>query len=168
MPQELYLSEQVINVPASAGDYANRTRAGERVQSPVWFRLRRVRTDTYATQDSGLSSGSISTVTIHIRVCKGLGGSKVKTVLRTGGADYLSSQINLNSTEYSDHSTTYSTNPATSAAWTWAEIDAMEIGVTSRKAARCTQIYADVQYTGGGGGGGGASYTYTVQWQESP
>ena len=36
-------TRQVINVPASAGDYANRTRAGERVQSPVWLRLRRVR-----------------------------------------------------------------------------------------------------------------------------
>jgi len=122
-------------------------------------------TDTYATQDSGMSSGSISSVTLHIRVRKGSGGSKVKTVLRTGGADCLGSQINLNSTTYSDHSTAYSTNPATGAVWTWAEIDAMEIGVTSRKGARCTQIYADVQYTGGGGGSGNA---FDIRWDEQP
>ena len=128
-------------------------------------------TDTYATQDSGMSSGSISSVTIHIRVCKGSGGSKTKTVLRTGGANYLGAPINLNSTTYSNHSTAYSTNPATSTAWTWADIDAMETGVSSRKGARCTQVYAVAEYTGdggGGGGGGAASHTYTVQWEETP
>ncbi|MCP4593610.1 MAG: hypothetical protein GY842_22975 [bacterium] len=122
--------------------------------------------DTYTTGDSGISSGSISSVTIHIRVCKGSGGSKVQTVLHTVGTDYLGAQINLNSTTYSNHSTTYSANPATSAAWTWAEIDAMEIGVASRKGARCTQIYAEVQYDGASSAN--ADSTYTVRWQEAP
>jgi len=121
-------------------------------------------TDTYSTQGAGTSSGSISSVTIYITVRKGSGGSKVKTVIRTGGSDYLGSQINLNSTTYTEYSTAYTTNPGTAAAWTWSEIDAMEIGVTSRKAARCTQIYAVVG-CGGGGGGGDA---YTVDWQEVP
>ena len=46
-PQKLYLSKQVMNVPAFAGDCANCTRASKRVQSPVWFRLRRVRDCRY-------------------------------------------------------------------------------------------------------------------------
>jgi len=116
-------------------------------------------TDTYSTQDAGMSSGSIDSVTVHIRACKGLGGSKAKTVLRTSSVDCLGSKINLNSTTYSDHSTAYLTNPATGAAWTWDEIDAMEVGVTTRKGARCTQVYADVQY------GGDVSYTVRRQGQ---
>ena len=32
-------------------------------------------------------------------------------------------------------------------AWTWSEIDAMEIGVYIRRSARCTQAWVEVFYT---------------------
>jgi len=118
--------------------------------------------DSYAVEDSGAASGTISDVTVYMRVRKGDGGSKARTILLTNGSTYLGSQINLNSSTYSDHSTSYATNLFTGSAWTWAEIDALEIGVTTRKAAPCTQVHVVISYVDGGGGG------YAVAWRQVP
>ncbi len=48
----------------------------------------------------------------------------------------------------------WATNPDTSAAWTWSEIDALQTGLALKKvsglsSARCTQVYVVVDYTPG-------------------
>jgi len=54
-------------------------------------------------------------------------------------------------TSYASYSYQWDTNPQTGNAWTWDEIDALQIGVGLRKAANgvatgCTQVYAEVSY----------------------
>ncbi len=106
------------------------------------------KTDTYDTQNHSTGSDTIDSVVVYI-VCVGsTGGKKARTVLKTNGTEYLGTIINLAPVSiYTTYHTTYATNPSTSIAWTWSEVDAMEIGVSIRQGGRCTQIWAEVFYT---------------------
>jgi prepilin-type N-terminal cleavage/methylation domain-containing protein len=105
------------------------------------------RTDTYATQNHSLGSGTIDSVVIFINCFRQGGAAEGRTVLRTHGADYLGTTINLGSlTAYTEFSTAYAANPNTSSAWTWAEIDDMQVGVRLRNQGRCTQVWGKVYY----------------------
>ncbi len=104
------------------------------------------RLDLYAAEDNTSGAGTIDSVVIYIRCRQGHSSSRVRTALRTNGTTYNGSQMNPPGS-YTDYSTTYATNPQTSSAWTWSEIDAMEIGVRIRRNARCTQVWAEVYYT---------------------
>jgi len=104
--------------------------------------------DTYSMQDSGLSGFVINSVVIHIVTADYGGTGSAKTALRTGGTTYEGNSNNLTAS-YVDYSTTYATNPG-GGAWTWAQIDAMEMGVTLTTGTGwcgATQIYAVVNYT---------------------
>ena len=154
----------LLGIGSGAGnwDRVNEETTDENSTFVICYQLLFYHSDTYSTQDSGMSSGDITGVTVWVRLRRGLlFGCEAKTVLRTGGGDYLGATINLSSTTYNDFHTDYPTNPNTGSAWTWAEIDAMEIGITGRTGTCCTQVYATVEHGGGGGGG----YTYDLQWQ---
>ncbi|MBO3803851.1 MAG: hypothetical protein JTT11_08310 [Candidatus Brockarchaeota archaeon] len=109
--------------------------------------------DTYAIQDHSLGSGTINSVTIYIR-CRmsdtPWGTHWAKTVIRTHDNNYYGNQNNLG-TSYVNYYTQYSTNPYTTSAWTWSEVDAMEAGVQLAGdvgiQSRCTQVWVVVDYT---------------------
>jgi len=109
--------------------------------------------DTYATNDHASGSGTINSVTVYIqaRETSSFFGGYARTIIRTYNTNYESSDISL-TTSYDTYSTTYVTNPKTDAAWTWAEINAVECGValrstTSWYSVRCTQVWIVVDYT---------------------
>jgi len=107
------------------------------------------RRDSYATEDHSTGSGTIDSVVIHI-MCRRQGGGnqRARTSLRVSGSYSNGSTINLNPVgSFTDFSTTYDVSPATSSAWSWTEIDGMEIGVGIRSTARCTQVWAEVFYS---------------------
>jgi hypothetical protein len=86
--------------------------------------------------------------------CKGdAAGTQVsaRVVIKTNGTEYRGSDQTVTAS-YVDYSYQWSTNPNTSSAWTWTEIDALQAGVELRDAAagkhtRCTQVYVEVSYT---------------------
>ena len=93
------------------------------------------------------TTGDISNVRIYIR---GLGTSAwYKHVLKTNSTVYTSAEFDSASftTQYTD----YSVNPNTSSAWTWTQIDALQIGTQiyrdPSQAPNVTQIYALITYT---------------------
>lgn len=106
--------------------------------------------DLYATTNSGIGAGVIVSVVVHIvaeRVDVAF-AAEGETRLRTNGMTYSGAENNL-ANAYTDYSTTYANNPQTTVAWTWAEVDAMEIGVSLKSlngTGRCTQVYAVVTY----------------------
>ena len=102
--------------------------------------------DVYDTEDHTVGSGTIDSVVLHIRCQIGHPSSRVSTAVRTHSNTYDGSQEHPGSS-YEDFTTTYTTNPQTSSAWTWSEIDDMQIGVTIRRSARCTQVWAEVFYS---------------------
>ncbi len=102
--------------------------------------------DTYITLDHSTGTGNIDSVKVHMIVNGGT-DYKVKTIIRTNGTDYEGAEINLTLiSSYTEYSTLYISNPNTSSPWTWAEIDDIEIGVSIKKEALCTQIRLEVYY----------------------
>ena len=107
--------------------------------------------DTYNIPDHSEGYGTISSVTVYVR-CRASTTADLhaaETVIRTHGTDYFGTYTLL-PTSYTDYSTTYNVNPNTTNAWTWDEIDALEIGVrlydNDDGEVRCTQVYVEVDY----------------------
>jgi len=130
--------------------------------------------DLFATTDSAIGEGRINSVTIYVEAkMSAAAAQKVRTSILTNAVAYDGSDENL-TVNYATYSTTYTDNPQTTDSWTWAEIDAMEIGVSLYDAgagtARCTQVYAVVNYTPFVlvTATGVSSGEYTVQTSEAP
>ncbi len=107
--------------------------------------------DLYSLPDHSAGSGTINYVKVYM---VGRGESVSQTTayihIKTNGVEYNGSE-NTMTTGYTTYSYQWNTNPQTASAWTWAEIDALQIGVGLRrpspgKYTRCTQIYAEVSY----------------------
>lgn len=98
-------------------------------------------------------SGTVDHVKVYIS-CRAVGTptqTSARVFIKTEGKEKEGSEVTV-TTSYATYSYQWDTNPETGNAWTWAEIDALQIGVKMRNAAdgiptRCTQVYVEVQYT---------------------
>ncbi len=112
--------------------------------------------DLYNIADHSAGSGNISYVKVYIVAASTETPTQANTYvhIKTNGAEYNGSQ-ETTTTSYATYSHQWDTNPQTGEAWTWDEIDALQIGVglrrssTVEKDTRCTQVYAEVNYGGG-------------------
>jgi prepilin-type N-terminal cleavage/methylation domain-containing protein len=104
-------------------------------------------TDTYQAINPSVT-GTIDSVVIRINVRMTSGtNDNARTVIVVGGTRYYGSTIDLDAvTSYSVYSTKYATNPGTSSAWIWTDINNLEIGIDLDDDARCTQVWAEVFY----------------------
>jgi hypothetical protein len=107
--------------------------------------------DTYQTENTGISSGTITDVTVFFRCREESGNGQARAAIRTHSNDYTGNTESLTSS-YQLLSYTWNVNPNTSSPWTWSEINALEIGVelqetSSGNEIRCTQVYVEVTYT---------------------
>lgn len=92
----------------------------------VWQR------DLYALPDH-TGSGTINSVTVYARLKDDAGSrSTGKISIRTNGTTYDTSAYAL-TTSWANFSNVWTTNPNTSSAWTWDEIDALEAGISLYK-----------------------------------
>lgn len=105
------------------------------------------RTDSYAAENPS-ATGTIDSLKIYMSVRRTNGNDEARTVIVVSGNRHYGNIIDLDPvTSYTVFSTTYSTNPETSSAWTWAQINALEIGVRLNDNGRCTQVWAEIFYT---------------------
>jgi hypothetical protein len=112
--------------------------------------------DTYATENSPVTTGTINSVTIYIvaEYSSSSGTGYADTILRISGNNYYGNNGNdfTLTTTYTSYSQIYTSNPA-GGAWTWTTINNLECGVRLRTSswnqgyARCTQVYIEVNYT---------------------
>ncbi len=109
--------------------------------------------DLYNLPNHTTESGTINSITIYFRIFGDFGGtayakpSQKSGVTVTDGTEQ-SQALGIWGTK----SETYTTNPATGLAYTWAEIDALQIGVSLKYSdiadwTDCTQVYVEVDYT---------------------
>lgn len=96
-------------------------------------------------------TGSITNLTVYFRCFKRGGASTARAFLRISGTDYFGDTKTL-TTSYANYSQVWSINPATSGAWSIADINACEFGielyaVDAKNSSRCTQLYGVVTYT---------------------
>jgi len=105
--------------------------------------------DTYNIPDSS-PLGVISAITVYNRAKKFSGTSGLAAAaIRTYSTNYPGTARTLTAS-YVTRSHSWATNPNTGYPWTWAEINALEIGVylnPSNANLRCTQIYVVIAYT---------------------
>ena len=98
--------------------------------------------------------GTINSVTVSINVKAAAKTGSAQTVIKTEGSEFRGDSYILPTT-YTVTSTTYTTNPSTTVAWTWAQINALQAGVeltadnTANVDVRSTQVWVDVDFTWG-------------------
>ena len=109
--------------------------------------------DLYALPSSGVGAGDINSVRVYMNSQGTNGiGEKAWTAIKTGGTAYEGSEIALSGI-FAAYSTQYNTNPQAGGAWTWAQVNALQIGVKIQASAdkdsqaRCTQVYVVIDYT---------------------
>lgn len=150
--------------PNGAGDEENITYATK----PHWSRLNdqddttyiyefgtTYKRDLYQCQDSGGATGDISSLTFYIRM-RGSGSpvtAYAKPAIKIGATAYNGNEFSVfNSAVWVNKSQVYNTSPATGVAWTWAEIDSMQIGLSlncsiAGDVSVCSEIWVEVTYT---------------------
>jgi len=112
--------------------------------------------DTYNLTNHVSESGTINSVTVYVNGIKtvfnevGAVNNKIKPVIRTNG-DYYDGTARNALLSWTDHRDIWTTNPSTSLAWTWNDIDSLEAGVAMKgdswRYTNCTQVYVSVNYT---------------------
>lgn len=112
--------------------------------------------DLYNLPAHSEGSGTISKVTVkaNLRTRESPNQTSGKLACKTGGTAYEGNEETLGTT-YAIYSKEWITNPNTSSAWTWNEVDALQIGVSIRRGvsgsatshSHATQAYVEVDYT---------------------
>ena len=111
-------------------------------QPKGWYR------DLYQLDDT-LATGNISAITVFARLkIWSDTGAAAKMVIKTGNVTYEGNTI-LPAKLYTDYSETWTTNPQTGSAWTWAEVNALQAGISLQSTdygdfqgvALCTRLY---------------------------
>ena len=108
--------------------------------------------DLYGCEDHTSETGVINSVTVFAYANRNTATTYYRLSIRTNSVSYNSSEIPLTGgAQFIQISNTWAVNPQTSSAWTWTEIDAMEIGCTLQKQSSSspyiTQVYVEVDYT---------------------
>jgi hypothetical protein len=106
--------------------------------------------DLYNLPNHDSESGVINSITITFRVRLNTDG-KCKPSLKTGGTAYDGTEITTVAL-WTTYTQAWTTNPKTGIAWTWADIDGLQIGISlfapaSANVTFCTQLYVTVDYT---------------------
>lgn len=71
---------------------------------------------------------SISSLELHMRAKASVAGLQAKQSLITSGSWHDGAPITIGETGFADYATTFVRNPQTNAPWTWADINALEMG----------------------------------------
>jgi len=117
--------------------------------------------DLYNLDNHSTGSGTINHITVYAN-CKGdvsVTQASLKIAIKSGtgaGAPDTPSESaeKTVTTSYAEYSNQWTTNPATTSAWTWDEIDALQAGIALKEPepakaymTKCTQVYVVVDYT---------------------
>lgn len=118
--------------------------------------------DFYNVVDHSVGSGTINHITVYAR-CKGnyeVLWASLKIAIKSGTGEGVPDTPNESvektiTTSFTNYSNQWTTNPATTAAFTWDEIDRLQIGIALKYCADdpanmhsdCTQVYVVVDYT---------------------
>lgn len=110
-----------------------------------------IRTSTYALDLYNVPnqslSGDISNVTVYARTKYLMDmGACFKIAVKIGGTVYYSAE-KYPGGSWTNDSNVWTTNPNTSAAWTWANINDLQIGIAMQDFCCVTQVYAVVTYS---------------------
>jgi len=105
--------------------------------------------DLYHIPNHTTEVGTITGVTIYyVTLGEVNTNAEAQAVIKTGGSEYGEGLHDI-SNIWTTYSHTWNVNPSTGTAWSWAQIDALQIGVELKNTTgwiHCTQVYAVVNY----------------------
>jgi len=170
--QEAWAATEVLrpNAAGDAGDMASGSIEGQYPSSGahwdkvdeataddattyVYSAVGSFREDLYNLPNHSVGSGTINFVKIYYRgrcKAKDTYGCTVCAILKTNGDEKKATSC-IQIASWTTYSQQYNTNPTTGSAWTWAEIDALQIGgyiggYNATYAAQLTQLYVEIDY----------------------
>lgn len=116
--------------------------------------------DLYGVQDHSVGAGVINKITVYAWARETEANAFLRLLVKSGTTQDAGDTESL-TTSYALKSHEWAINPDTGAAWTWAEIDAIQIGVEAwatggAPACYVTQVYVVVDYTPGVPAGAGS------------
>ncbi len=103
--------------------------------------------DLYNLPPHGGGSGLVDKITLYFAVKVSRTDSRVKGAIKSDGIVAETPKEVPYGEDYITYSKEWATNPADGEAWEWADIDALQIGVSLKGAtgsAYCTQVYVEV------------------------
>lgn len=94
-------------------------------------------------------AGTINSIKVYILVISDEYPQNAYEIVKIGGTEYLNEELML--TSWHLFSNTWTTNPNTGVAWTWDDIDSLQIGVKLQPPVHidnsyCTQVYVKINY----------------------
>ncbi len=112
------------------------------------------KTDLYNLPNSGVGAGTIWGIKVYNRVrTVGSNSANHRIVIKSGGTQSEVHQGTILYGSWVTRSATWKNDPNTGVAWTWAAINALQIGVRFTPGVgsgpRCTQVYVEILYNGG-------------------
>ena len=106
--------------------------------------------DTYNIQNHSTGTGNVTGIDVYINTRATSGTHDAEVAIRTNNTDYFGGYTSGVPTSYTYISANWTNNPNTTNPWTWAEIDALEIGVRHYDLnggyLQTTQVFTDVDY----------------------
>ncbi|MBA7635582.1 hypothetical protein ES703_43186 [subsurface metagenome] len=104
-----------------------------------------------ADHSTQTAAGDINYVKVYmVSKVEKVGDPAAYVHIKTNGVEYNGTEETM-TTSYATYSYQWNNNPQTGEAWTWAEIDALQIGVGLHRPKRgkdtlCTQVYTEVSF----------------------
>jgi len=113
------------------------------------------RRDLYNIPNSGVGAGTINHITVYVRCLADVepDQTSVKIAIKSTNVHESSEKQLAERLVWENFSNQWATNPDNAHAWTWDEINSLQIGVALRAClstngyTRCTQVYVVVDYT---------------------
>lgn len=108
--------------------------------------------DLYGIPNHTTEIGIINNVKIYIRCRGGHSSDQCRTAIKSDSTITYGTAHSPGTTN-TNYSETYTTNPADSSAWTWTDIDNLQIGVSlysydnKYSQAKCSNVYVEIDYT---------------------
>ncbi len=144
-----------VDEATSDGD-ATYIKGGDQWPYETWRR------DFFNLPAHSLGAGTINGITVYA-VCRAFSANinhaSLKICIKSGAGDEApdtateGTEQTMSGTSYAIYSQEWATNPATGSAWTWDEIDQLQIGISLRNTygttnyvMRCTQVWVEVSY----------------------
>lgn len=108
--------------------------------------------DVYNIPNHAVGSGTINFIKVYVRCRYSDAAGQARAMIKPAGSTGYICPANNLTDSYVTYNYQWDTNPYSAAAWTWDDIDALEIGVhlafaATPGTARCTQVYIEVDYT---------------------
>ena len=113
--------------------------------------------DLYNIEDTSQTGYIMNVKLVVTSRMSSIYSNAMTALIKTHGTEYLGGTINPTTQSYAEYNYSWSNNPYTGVAWTFAEINALQIGISDNRGTNGVNLTTQVR----------AEITYTPNWQNT-